>query len=148
MTEQRREHREGLQRDGWMTLTTRYQDVGNGSYVTIEDDPNLGGGFRAVVHVDTSVENNVVIEASRDEIEEYDEALAWARDMLEKLRNVVADVPFFGECPACGTRETMVNVLATVHRCHECGHAWNPKKSMDDSAELEGYQPGWAPEDT
>jgi len=73
----------------WMELTTRYLDLDNGCFITIEDDPNLTGGFIATVHFDDG--NNVVIEATRDEIEDKREAKAWAFSMFDKLRATISD---------------------------------------------------------
>ena len=67
----------------WMTYTKRVLTLSEGSWIAVEDDPNLGGGYLAIVHVDLGGYSD--FEASRGEIEELDEASAWALATYEKL---------------------------------------------------------------
>jgi len=73
----------------WMELTTQYLDLDNGCFITIEDDPNLGGSYLATVHFDDG--EYIVIESTRGEIEDKREATAWAFSMFDKLRALISN---------------------------------------------------------
>ena len=74
--------------NAWLTGTTRFLDLDGGCWISIDDDPNLVGGYVATAHVDDG--GYTTYEAVRGEIEELDEAKAWALDTFGKLYGFVA----------------------------------------------------------
>jgi len=60
----------------WLSYTSRVLTLSDGSWVSVEDDPD--GGFFAKVHVDTG--GHTLLDATRGEIETLDKAKEWATD--------------------------------------------------------------------